>query len=201
MAILALLAGIIYAVLGPVREKGRQMVCMSNLKQVYMALQMYRSDYNGFNGPGRYLQMGLPPNLSILASYAKWQKDPDGLFPLLMCPDFPPPELVTSKRSPRGDYTYQVCDDDHFNLFTKGLFPFIHPCSIPNSSGPVRLIGKDLNFAQRIRKHEDNYAIVFDANHGAPRNLLFEPRSVIILRLNGKIEHKWVPRASDSKDW
>ncbi|MFQ6098324.1 MAG: type II secretion system protein [Armatimonadota bacterium] len=47
VAIIAVLAGIIYAALGPVRERGRQMVCISNLHRLQMALLAYRTDYGG----------------------------------------------------------------------------------------------------------------------------------------------------------
>jgi len=63
IAILALLAGIIYAATSSVREKGRQAVCISNLKQIYHALSIYRSDYEGVEpeGPRKFYELGLPP--------------------------------------------------------------------------------------------------------------------------------------------
>jgi len=70
IAIIALLAGIIYAVMAPAREKARQSLCISNLKQIHHALMMYSSDYGGSDptGPYRYSQLGLPP----FGSEADW---------------------------------------------------------------------------------------------------------------------------------
>ncbi len=44
VGVIAALAAIIIPVLSSAREKGRQTVCLSNLKQLYGALEMYRMD-------------------------------------------------------------------------------------------------------------------------------------------------------------
>lgn len=60
MAILTVLAGILYASAGEVRERGRRTVCISNLRQIGVALAMYRQDYNGTDSPGWPAEMGFP---------------------------------------------------------------------------------------------------------------------------------------------
>nr|CAA9240232.1 hypothetical protein AVDCRST_MAG63-1499 [uncultured Armatimonadetes bacterium] len=47
IAIIAVLAGIIFPVFATAREKARQATCQSNLRQIGMAIQMYASDYDG----------------------------------------------------------------------------------------------------------------------------------------------------------
>ncbi len=47
IAILAVLAGILFTVFAPAKEKARQTQCISNLKQVGMAVLLYRQDYDG----------------------------------------------------------------------------------------------------------------------------------------------------------
>ena len=47
IAIIAVLAGIIFPVFATVRGKARQATCQSNLRQIGMAVQMYASDYDG----------------------------------------------------------------------------------------------------------------------------------------------------------
>ncbi len=42
--IIAMLAGILWVVMGPVREKARQTVCISNLTQIGHAFRMYREN-------------------------------------------------------------------------------------------------------------------------------------------------------------
>jgi prepilin-type N-terminal cleavage/methylation domain-containing protein/prepilin-type processing-associated H-X9-DG protein len=46
IAILAILAAILFPVFARVREKGRQAVCLSNLKQLGMGVMMYIQDYD-----------------------------------------------------------------------------------------------------------------------------------------------------------
>lgn len=65
ISILVLLAAIVFAITAPVRERARQTQCISNLKQIGVALQMYRQDWGGIepvpNGlPLPYHRLGLP---------------------------------------------------------------------------------------------------------------------------------------------
>jgi prepilin-type N-terminal cleavage/methylation domain-containing protein/prepilin-type processing-associated H-X9-DG protein len=46
IAIIAILAAILFPVFAQAREKGRQTACLSNLRQVGLALQMYAQDYD-----------------------------------------------------------------------------------------------------------------------------------------------------------
>ncbi|MDD3927744.1 MAG: DUF1559 domain-containing protein, partial [bacterium] len=57
IAIIALLAAILFPVLGKARETARKTNCQSNLKQLSTAVQMYVQDWNGFlpfYGPSYY---------------------------------------------------------------------------------------------------------------------------------------------------
>jgi len=68
-AIIAVLVGIVWVVMSPAREKARQARCMSNLRQVWMALESYRHDHDGVdpNGmPLEYWELGLPDSVSVL---------------------------------------------------------------------------------------------------------------------------------------
>ncbi|MBM3460152.1 MAG: prepilin-type N-terminal cleavage/methylation domain-containing protein, partial [Armatimonadetes bacterium] len=46
IAVIAILAAILFPVFGAAREKARQAVCASNLRQVGMAFQLYVGDYD-----------------------------------------------------------------------------------------------------------------------------------------------------------
>ncbi len=61
IAIIAILAAILFPVFAQAREKARQTSCLSNMKQIGLALKMYADDYegvypngcyNGVDGPG-----------------------------------------------------------------------------------------------------------------------------------------------------
>ncbi|MCC6729801.1 MAG: type II secretion system protein [Chthonomonadales bacterium] len=47
VAIIGVLAGLILALLEPVRERSREAVCTSNLRQIGQAYAMYAADYDG----------------------------------------------------------------------------------------------------------------------------------------------------------
>ncbi|MBM3472712.1 MAG: DUF1559 domain-containing protein [Armatimonadetes bacterium] len=49
IAIIAILAAILFPVFGRAREKARQTSCLSNLKQIGLALRMYLGDYDDTN--------------------------------------------------------------------------------------------------------------------------------------------------------
>jgi len=64
-AIIAVLVGIVWVVMAPVREKARQVYCINNLKQIHHAFMLYREDYGGYAEPeiGRPrdpAELGLP---------------------------------------------------------------------------------------------------------------------------------------------
>jgi prepilin-type N-terminal cleavage/methylation domain-containing protein len=190
IAMIVLLAGIIYAAFGPAREKSRQVVCTSNLKQIYQALQTYRQDYSGSDAPGRYCDMGLPPNDVVLAQYMGWKgRDPLDIPKIWDCPALP------SERRGKGawGYSYQICDD--------GKDRRVRRCN-PSKLPPGISLPKSLpTFAELMKKRGDNYPIVFDPWHDFARNPLVDPRFVIILRFGGQIQGRYVPRMSSSVDW
>lgn len=81
IAIIAILAAILFPVFAQAREKARQTACLSNLKQIGLALSMYQSDYDSMYPPSQ-----LPstvPNVSwptMIAPYIKNEQ-------VFVCPD------------------------------------------------------------------------------------------------------------------
>lgn len=72
VAIIVALAGLIFGVLGPAREKGRQAVCASNMHQLGLVLMTYASDWGGVEPvqgvPMEYWQVGFPANYHSILS-------------------------------------------------------------------------------------------------------------------------------------
>lgn len=104
-AIIAVLAGIVWVALGYVREKARQVQCMNNLKQLYLAVMMYRQDWGAIaDEPAEGIlphQLGLPVDPSIEVPLAPYLKD----LRVFECPnDFRPHNDVTLQRGFKHSY-------------------------------------------------------------------------------------------------
>ena len=79
IAIIAILAAILFPVFAQVREKARQTMCASNMRQMGLALIMYREDYDGKN-PDEWPWYGQSiwdwdhTFLEVIAPYTKSQQ-------------------------------------------------------------------------------------------------------------------------------
>lgn len=79
IAIIAILASILFPVFARAREKARQSACLSNVKQIVLALDMYAQDYDEMYPPG-YTPFQDEPNWrDFVAPYMKNKQ-------ILVCP-------------------------------------------------------------------------------------------------------------------
>jgi len=88
IAIIAILAAILFPVFAQARDKARQAMCQSNLKQLGTAFAMYATDYDGvFPSPGGTFQSSSWPggrtiqNAWLLSSGTGLGKDIGGIWP------------------------------------------------------------------------------------------------------------------------
>ena len=124
-AIISLLAGILYAALGPVRERSRQTVCASNLRQIHQALMLYREDYSGVEpSVGADLtasQLGFPLNSDGIISNLKNKE-------ILYCPDY-----VKFDRAASSYFLFFEADDEFTRTVkNKGVNATIVYCDAHN---------------------------------------------------------------------
>jgi prepilin-type N-terminal cleavage/methylation domain-containing protein/prepilin-type processing-associated H-X9-DG protein len=111
IAIIAILAAILFPVFAKAREKARQTACLSNLKQIALAAQMYAQDYDEMccpygtgspeAGASTQWELHLYPYVKSLGVYS--------------CPssDFQPTEAMVQPNY----LTYRGAFGWHFNLF------------------------------------------------------------------------------------
>jgi len=75
LGIIVILIGIVWVIFSPIREKARIIHCANNLKQIHLAIEMYRQDYGGREAivgqRMEYWELGLPPSPWSLKPYMK----------------------------------------------------------------------------------------------------------------------------------
>lgn len=165
LAILVVLAGIVYAATGSARERARQAHCVSNLHQLGVAFLMYRQDYGGTDRPGWPDQMGFPPSPAALylgdrpggGAYM------DAGATVCRCPNAPPP--------PAG--VGVSCD------YLMGWWGWGMRENPRYVRGPT--------FPNAIRERGDEMPILIDRYHARPSPYEHAPHTFIVLRLNGRV--------------
>ena len=113
IAIIAILAAMLLPALGKAREKGRQAVCKSNLKQMGVAFSMYANDYDGW----------YPRSMIVIsgAYYKRWtsllgKNYLNGNYSVFNCPS------QTRKLDPI--YNNNEMTMSHYGYNFKALCPF-----------------------------------------------------------------------------
>jgi prepilin-type N-terminal cleavage/methylation domain-containing protein/prepilin-type processing-associated H-X9-DG protein len=138
IAIISILASILFPVFARAREKGRQTACISNLRQMSLAINMYAQDYDEIITPGllgtdfwhdliypytrnrqiyacpsrKDRQMGYAVNPLIMGQSEGVLFDPSVKILIADCP----PEAIGSTATSRGtEYWYNDMDNDIVN--------------------------------------------------------------------------------------
>jgi prepilin-type N-terminal cleavage/methylation domain-containing protein len=97
IGIIALLIGILLPVLSKAREQGKQVACMSNLRQVGNELQIYANNYKGWVIPvGQWLPL-FKEYESLGTNKMPWERWPVAVFKISGMPAVPvnDPKLYT----------------------------------------------------------------------------------------------------------
>ena len=94
IGIISILAAILFPAFSRAREKARQVACASNLRQIGLALAMYRDDWDGVNVKARCDWSSDPPGRVAweeqLAPYVSQKPDERGRMEVFRCPSFGP---------------------------------------------------------------------------------------------------------------
>ncbi|MCD5401393.1 DUF1559 domain-containing protein [candidate division NPL-UPA2 bacterium] len=168
IAIIAILAAMLLPVLARAREKARQAVCMSNLKQIGTAFHMYRQDNEGrlpapdghFFGYGTWFPLwpdSIAPYIGHTPSTGLWSYW-EGLHPTVIhCP--------SSRRAAERFTSYAMCQE---------IWRF-SPARI--DANPQRIIMMDNQWdrprAHAMRRWNDRETMNTGERHGGRNNVLF----------------------------
>jgi prepilin-type N-terminal cleavage/methylation domain-containing protein len=166
IGIIAVLAGILWVVLAPARNKARIAHCINNFRQIHMALEIYRQEWDGIDPEmaNSFRDLCLPPepcqvfptgNLSLRVECV-------GGLEIWKC-------TVSRLKTPSRDYSYVK----YYISDSEGIDP--------------KQIQKEIE--QKFKLRRGDLPIVFDINHDSD-GTFYEGLYILILRLNGKIEAK-----------
>ena len=177
IGIIAVLAGLLFVVTGPVRARARLHKCISNLKNINIAFQMYRQDHDGIDpSPGQYLHcydVALIPMCRLRSELVKYGCAEENLF----CPNVPyePPPILTSYIT-----CYALIADIAYEALLKNG-QWVPPVTFP----------------QVISKRGDMLPLFSCDDHFELWQYPFHVNPV--LRLNGQVEVVWI--TEDTLPW
>lgn len=111
IGIIAVLAGIVWAALAPVRERARQVQCMNNLKHLHLATMMYAREWAVVYEPAEGVMphlLGLPVDTSPHKQLAPYLKN----LKVYECPndwEKNDPRYVNTYQGQTFKYSYVAC--------------------------------------------------------------------------------------------
>ena len=177
IAIIAILAAILFPVFARAREKARQTACLSNVKQIALAGEMYCSDYDG-----------CYPMCMYFTGLEFWGA-PDAFAPylknatILQCPSEPHrtavAELEALLPAPMGTdvewLSYQanltVFEDGINNAFTGFSHPVVNQSELPYPSETILMNDADIELAPNpmgvpiVAAHNAGFCAAFCDGH------------------------------------
>lgn len=149
MAIIAILASVLFPVLAQARAKARQSQCMSNLRQIAIAAQLYLQDYDERFFPAYYIGQGgqtQPNNYGYF--FWPWLLCPyTQAFNLFWCPDEPPSNCrelshpyfgYVFGRFPAWGY-HQVLFSPGIDVYNPTEYPF-QPIALGKVARPAEIV-------------------------------------------------------------
>ncbi len=177
IAIIAILAAILFPVFAKAREKARQTSCLSNLKQLGLAVNMYMQDYDSTLPYRPIAQAPAPPTTSVWAAdivygqFLPYVKNSQ----LWLCP--------TKKNVAEFGTTFSTYSVNGYVLYPE-LYPPGNPVgpvtesSIPNPSEFIFFYDRIVGYAENQQPHNGGTNRQYMDGHakwtkGVPKNSEF----------------------------
>ncbi len=182
VGIIAVLAGIGWVATEPARQKALLVICRNNFRQIYLAIQQYREDYDGIDPDGRPLSwadIGLSSDPIIGLIRGGYIKKGS---PILHCP-------IGEKilKAQLAEF------ERRFGRITL-VSSYMYPANLPVHNPSKQIFD---HFSRCVAQKRSQVAILGDPWHNPPRppeapripTPLF-PQWELVLRLDGQVD--WV---------
>jgi len=198
IAILALLAGIVWAVIQPARDRALQATCASKMRQIWVALENYRQDYRGIDPPAASnpMEAGLPATSDsrrwFQASYTR--RFPGGFH----CPTHKvPPEILTLREHGLQYECYFPCLDESGRVWAcpsdncaQYYFGYSSRDDIVDEAEYRHLQREDALF----RVLGPNFELLYDEHHNPHTDRMPHHRLLhLFVHLDGHLSRKVIP--------
>jgi prepilin-type N-terminal cleavage/methylation domain-containing protein/prepilin-type processing-associated H-X9-DG protein len=166
LVIILVLAGILFPVFATAKKKANQTKCMSQLRQISMAIQMYSGDHDDMPPMGGYEvltpeQAGTTPKIRVHWQDVLTQRGYLGSWETLICPS------ATSR-----DYRYSYGANRH----VMGWCHATNLDAVPYPSHTVLMtekVGLDWVAWEPSMRGRTNYFLPLDPRHNDQLNVLF----------------------------
>lgn len=169
IAIIAILAAMMFPVFSRAREKARSIACISNLRQISLALSMYAKDYGGKMPQGSYTAPDMFGNVVELNGYESW---PSFLYPYTRNTQiFRCPSSASDQLSPRIEdnyaYNYDLLQTTRkkrieYPSETMIVMDFHASYIIPGANTPENFFAAA---GDGLRRHNDGANVAFADGH------------------------------------
>jgi len=203
VAIIAILAAMLLPALSQARERARSAICINNLRQIGLALLMYRNDYDGYVYPTIFQDrkctwMGIIDALYLRGgkkvTWSYWEFY-DVVTPVWACPTSYP-KMYRDLQSHLHYHAEKGCYVGNAHLTTTGKVPSgeetgIKESQIKNPHKKVYVIERAKPWAPATAIYQWNYANIKFTGHSGGSNFLFADGHVEWIRDGHPITSDW----------
>ena len=150
IAIIAILAAILFPVFAKAREKARQIACLSNEKQLGLAIMQYSQDYDELLMP-RYTRFNNSNWHAICQPYVK-------SYAVLQCPSNPKKDVPDTENLGTVSYSVNTGSNRPFTDLNDSSSPVVSLASVQAPAQTIGILESTTKYTDFYVDYPTNYA-------------------------------------------